>query len=202
MEENYSMAKSVHHPKTILILLFLVFSLIIAPSASASNESRLDININLGLLSGAGVSYDKGVWEFGLDLETTFPVWCIGSGMVAVKYEEPFWQAFRWSLTDFIGADAYTYVKLLGGKAGRVYAGLDVMFGTEPQIRSFEVVLRPTLKLVLDVSEKTSVFAAGGFSLLELMYAPGFARPLFGIPKANWITILTGCRLGVAIDLK
>ena len=196
------MVKSVQHSKTILLLLFLVFSLIVVPSASASKESKLDININFGLLSGAGVSYDKGVWEFGIDLETTFPVWCIGSGMVAVKYEEPFWQAFRWSLTDFIGADAYTYVKLLGGKAGRVYAGLDVMFGTEPQIKSFEVVLRPTLKLVLDVSEKTAVFAAGGFSLLELMYAPGFARPLFGIPKANWVTILTGCRLGVAIDLK
>lgn len=185
-----------------LLFLFLILSLFIIPSIAASIGDGLDLNIHLGLLSGAGVSYDKGVWEFGLDLETTFPVWCIGSGMVAVKYEEPFWQAFRWSLTDFIGTDAYTYVKLLGGKAGRVYAGLDVMFGTEPQIRSFEVVLRPTLKLVLDVSEKTSVFAAGGFSLLELMYAPGFARPLFGIPKANWVTILAGCRLGVAIDLK
>lgn len=185
-----------------LLFLFLILSFFIIPPIAASIGDGLDVNIHLGLLSGAGVSYDMGVWEFGLDLETTFPVWCIGSGMVAVKYEEPFWQAFRWSLTDFIGADAYTYVKLLGGKAGRVYAGLDVMFGTEPQIRSFEVVLRPTLKLVLDVSEKTSVFAAGGFSLLELMYAPGFARPLFGIPKANWVTILTGCRLGVAIDLK
>ena len=185
-----------------LFVLILILALFFMPSLGASEGDGLDVNIHLGLLSGAGISYDKGVWEFGLDLETTFPVWCIGSGMVAVKYEEPFWQAFRWSLTDFIGADAYTYVKLLGGKAGRVYAGLDVMFGTEPQIRSFEVVLRPTLKLVLDVSEKTSVFAAGGFSLLELMFAPGFAKPLFGIPKANWVTILTGCRLGVAIDLK
>ena len=159
------------------------------------------MNMHLGILSGAGVSYDKGIWEFGIDLETTFPIWCIGSGIVAIKYEEPFWQAFRLGLTDFIGADAYTYVKLLGGKAGGIYAGLDVMFGTEPPIRSFEVVLRPTVKLVLDVGEKTSLFAAGGFSLLELIHAPGFDKLLFGIPRASWATILTGCRAGVSIEL-
>ena len=159
------------------------------------------MNMHLGLLSGAGVSYDKGIWEFGIDLETTFPIWCIGSGIVGVKYEEPFWQAFRLGLTDFIGADAYTYVKLFCGKAGGIYAGLDVMFGTEPPIRSFEVVLRPTVKLVLDVGEKTSLFAAGGFSLLELIHAPGFDKLLFGIPRTSWATILTGCRAGVSIEL-
>ena len=184
-----------------LLLLFLILSLLLIPSIAASTGDGLDVNIHLGLLSGAGVSYDKGVWEFGLDLETTFPVWCIGSGIVAIKYEEPFWQAFRLGLTDFIGADAYSYVKLFGGKAGGIYAGLDVMFGTEPPIRSFEVVLRPTVKLVLNVGEKTSLFAAGGFSLLEIIQAPGFAKPLFGIPRFTWATILTGCRAGVSIVL-
>ena len=175
--------------------------MVFVPSLAASAGDGLDVNINLGLLSGAGVSYDNGVWELGLDLETTFPVWCIGSGMVAEKYDEPFWQAFRLGLSDFIGADVYTYVRLLGGKAGRIYAGLDVMFGTEPSIRSFETVLRPTVKLVLDISEKASLFAAGGFSLLEIIHAPGFGKPLFGIPRVSWATLLTGCRLGVSIDL-
>ena len=190
-----------HHSKTMILLLFLVLSMIIAPSAYASKENSLDININIGLLSGAGISYDQGIWEFGIDLETTIPVWCIGSGIVAVKYDEPFWQAFRLGLTDFIGADAYTYVKLIDGTAGRIYAGVDVMFGTEPPIGSFEVVLRPTVKMVMDVGEKTSFFAAGGFSLLELLNVPGFEKPLVQIPKASWATILTGCRAGVAIDL-
>lgn len=184
-----------------LLLVIILVSLLFIPSLLASAGDGLDVNMHLGILSGAGVSYDKGIWEFGIDLETTFPIWCIGSGIVAIKYEEPFWQAFRLGLTDFIGADAYTYVKLLGGKAGGIYAGLDVMFGTEPPIRSFEVVLRPTVKLVLDVGEKTSLFAAGGFSLLELIHAPGFDKLLFGIPRASWATILTGCRAGVSIEL-
>ena len=188
-------------PKIRLLLVIVLVSLISVPSLMASGEDGLDVNVHLGLLSGAGVSYDKGIWEFGIDLETTIPVWCIGSGIVAVKYDEPFWQAFRLGLTDFIGADAYTYVKLIDGTAGRIYAGVDVMFGTEPPIGSFEVVLRPTVKMVMDVGEKTSFFAAGGFSLLELLNVPGFEKPLVQIPKASWATILTGCRVGVAIDL-
>ena len=185
-----------------VLLVFIFISLIIAPSLMASSGDGLDVDVHLGLLSGAGVSYNKGVWEFGLDLETTFPIWCIGSGMNALKYDEPFWQAFRWGLTDFIGADAYTYVKLLGGKAGRVYAGVDVVFGTEPPVRSFEAVLRPTVKMVLNVGEKTSFFAAGGFSLLEFIHVPGFAKPMFGIPRVSWATILTGCRIGVSINVR
>lgn len=188
-------------PRIRLLLVIILISLLFVPSLLASTGDGLDVNIHLGLLSGAGVSYDKGVWEFGLDLETTFPVWCIGSGMNALKYDEQFWQAFWWGLTDFIGADAYTYVRLLGGKAGSIYAGVDVMFGTEPPIRSFEVVLRPTVKLVLNLGEKTSLFAAGGFSLLEIIHAPGFGKPLFGIPRFTWATILTGCRAGVSIAL-
>ena len=184
-----------------LLLVIVLISMISVPSLMASEGDGLDVNMHLGLLSGAGISYDQGIWEFGLDLESTIPVWCIGSGIVAVKNDEPFWQAFRLGLTDFIGADAYTYVRLIGRKAGRIYAGVDVMFGTEPPIGSFEVVLRPTVKLVLNVSEKTSLFATGGFSLLELLNVPGFEKPLVQIPKASWATILTGCRAGVAIDL-
>ena len=183
------------------LLVIVLISMLSVPSLLASAGDGPNVNIHLGLLSGAGVSYDTGIWEFGIDLETTFPVWCIGSGIVAEKYDEPFWQAFRLGLADFIGADAYAYVKLVGGKAGRIYAGLDVMFGTEPPIKSFEVVLRPTVKLALNISEKTSLFAAGGFSLLEIIHAPGFGKPLFGIPRVTWATILTGCRLGVSVDL-
>ena len=188
-------------PRISLLIVFLALSLLILPSLLASPGDGLLVDIHLGLLSGAGVLYDTGIWQLGLDLETTFPVWCIGSGMVAEKYDEPFWQAFRLGLTDFIGADAYAYVKLLDGKAGRIYAGLDIMFGTEPPIKSFEMILRPTTKIVINLGERTSLFAAGGFSLLEFIIVPGFSKPLFGIPEVSWATILTGCRLGLDLDV-
>ena len=80
-------------------------------------------------------------------------------------------------------------------------AGLNIMTGTETMIKSFETVLRPTVKFSGRIGERVSLFLAAGFSLLDIMYAPGFEKPLVRIPDQNYLSILTGCRAGAAVRL-
>ena len=182
--------------KKILLLLFLSSVLVAAIPA-------LEMNINIGLLSGAGVSQKVKSWQFGLDLETTFPVQCTVDGIAGTIYNDlTFWEGFGLGLTDFFGADFYTYYRLLGNGSCSLYAGLDIIFGTEPSIRSFEAVLRPTFKLAFSISEKASLFIAGGFSLLGMTYVPGFSKPMMRIPQVSYQTILTGCRAGLTLAIR
>ena len=184
--------------KKLLIILAILF-LSVMPAVCGS---RLGLNIHLGLLSGAGVSYDAGRWQFGMDLETTFPVYCIVSGISGEQFNDlPFMEGFRLGLPSFFGADVYGYFRVVGQGAFRLYAGLDVMFGTEPPISSFETVLRPTVKMSYAFNEGTGIFAAGGFSLLDMMYVPGFRKPLVRVPDVNYASVLTGCRVGLSVSL-
>lgn len=182
--------------------LLIVPLMIILFAVPAAYGRQFDLNMHLGLVSGAGVSMDAGRWQFGMDLETTFPVYCIVNGISGEVFNDlPFWEGFRMGLSAFFGADAYAYFRIAGQDAFRLYAGLDVMFGTEPPIRSFETVLRPTVKLSYVLNDKTCIFAAGGFSLLDIMYVPGFRKPLVRIPDAGYASVLTGCRLGVSVNI-
>ena len=54
------MVKPIQQPKTILTILFLVCFLLTAPSLWASEGERLDVDVHLGLLSGAGVICNTG----------------------------------------------------------------------------------------------------------------------------------------------
>ncbi|MBR2281415.1 MAG: hypothetical protein IJ863_02195 [Spirochaetales bacterium] len=178
------------------VFLALVIAMVIAASVPA-----LDLNLNIGLLSGVGVSHDSGRWQFGLDAETTFPVYAVVEGIMESSYEDvPFRQGFRTGLTYFFGADLYTYFRLFQDDGYRMYAGLDLMFGTETAIRSFEAVLRPTVKFSYDIG-RCGLFLAAGFSLLDIMHVPGFRKPLVRVPNANYASILTGCRVGLSIAL-
>ena len=182
-----------------LILIIISLSLIVMPSLGASSGNRLDVNAHLGLLSGAGVSYNAGAWQFGLDAEFPFPIQCIVDGIAGTIFNDlTFWEGFKLGLTDFFGGDFYTYLRLLGNNSCRLYAGFDIMFGTEPVIKSFEAVLRPTTKIVFDLGEKTSLFLAGGFSLLSMLYVPGFEKPMIRIPDVNYNSVLTGWRVGLS----
>ncbi len=186
---------------TLFIFLTLLFC--IAPSSGASEGNRLDVDVHLGLLSGAGVICNTGNWQFGLDLETPFPIQCIVDGIAGQIFNDlTFWEGFKLGLTDFFGADIYTYLRLLGNRGCRLYAGFDIIFGTEPAIKSFEAVLRPTTKIVFDLGEKTSLFLAGGFSLLSMVYVPGFEKPMIRIPNVSYNSVLTGCRAGLSFRLR
>ena len=179
------------------LLCTLLLALMLASLASA-----WDLNINLGVLSGAGVSHDAGPWQFGLDLETTFPVFSTFNAIMGQKYEDmEFWQGFRIGCTYFFGADIYAYYAVVRTQNFAFLAGLDIMTGTETMIRSFETVLRPTIKLSGKTGDRVSLFMAAGFSLLDIQYVPGFKKPLVRIPDQNYMSILTGCRLGVAVEL-
>ena len=181
--------------KKTLGLLFLSLVLLAALPA-------LDVNINIGLLSGAGVSQDVGRWQFGADFEMPFPVLCITDGIAGIMFNDlTFWEGFKLGLTDFFGADLYTYFRLLGNSGCSLYAGLYFMLGSEPLVRSFEAGLRPTVKLSFRLNEKTSFFMAGGFTQLSMTYVPGFSKPLVKIPKVDWFTVLPGCRIGTAISI-
>ena len=82
-------------------LSVLLVSIVLAFCASA-----LDLNINLGVVSGVGVSHDAGQWQFGLDLESTFPVFSTFNAIMAQKYEDAeFGEGFRIGSTYFFGAD-------------------------------------------------------------------------------------------------
>ncbi len=179
--------------------IFLVIAIAIVLMVSVS---ALDLNFNIGLVSGVGVSQDVGRWQFGVDLESTFPVYCTVEGVFAREYEDiSFWEGFKLGLDYFFGLDLYSYFKLLHDDAYSLYLGLDVMMGTETEIRSFETVLRPTLKFNYDIGARCGVFVAAGFSLLDIMYVPGFEKPLVRVPDANYASILTGCRVGLKIAL-
>ncbi len=181
--------------KRLLIVLAISFVLLFSLSA-------LDMNINLGLLSGAGVSHEVGRWQFGADIETTFPIYAVFEGVMENKYEDvPFSQGFMTGLTYFFGADLYTYFKLFEADGYRMYAGLDLMMGTETIIKSFQAVLRPTVKFHYDIGRRFGLFLAAGFSLLDIMYVPGFEKPLVRVPEANLTSVLTGCRVGLKINL-
>ena len=185
-----------------LLIIILALLFCTTPSLGASAGNGLDVNVHLGLLSGAGVSYDAGRWQVGLDAEFPFPIQCIVDGIAGTIFNDlTFWEGFRLGLTDFFGGDLYTYLRLLGNKGCRLYAGFDIMFGTEPAIRSFEAVLRPTTKIVFDLGEKTSLFLAGGFSLLSMLYVPGFEKPLIHIPDVSYNSVLTGWRAGLSFGL-
>ncbi len=186
---------------TLFIFLTLLFC--IAPSLGASERNRLDVDVHLGLLSGAGVICNTRNWQFGLDLETPFPIHCIVDGIAGQIFNDlTFWEGFKLGLTDFFGANLYTYLRLFGNRGCRLYAGFDIIFGTEPAIKSFEAALRPTTEIVFDLGEKTSLFLAGGFSLLSLVYVPGFEKPLIRIPNVSYETVLTGCRAGLSFRIK
>ena len=189
-------------PVSAIIVLSLVLLLVFVPSAAASVADGVDLNISFGLLSGPGISYDAGSWQFGVDLETTFPIYCIVSGISGEMFDDfPFWEGFLQGFSTFIGLDFYSYYTAVDSKGPRVYVGLAVMLGSELPIKSFEAVLRPSVKLSYPVSDRTALFAAGGFSLLQIMYVPGFRKPLVKVPDFNYASVLTGCRLGVAIGL-
>ena len=186
-----------------LFVLFLILALFFMPSLGASEGERLDVDVHLGLLSGAGVICNTGNWQFGLDLETPFPIHCIVDGIAGQVFNDlTFWEGFKLGLTDFFGANLYTYLRLFGNRGCRLYAGFDIIFGTEPAIKSFEAALRPTTEIVFDLGEKTSLFLAGGFSLLSLVYVPGFEKPLIRIPNVSYETVLTGCRAGLSFRIK
>lgn len=183
-----------------VITILILFAICIPLAASGSDG--LDVNVSIGLLSGPGVSYDTGRWQFGLDLTSTFPVYCVVQGISGEIYESfPFWEGFRLGILYFIGADIYSYYRIAGDEGIRLYAGLDLMMGTETPVKSFEAVLRPTVKISLPLGEKTGLFVAGGFSLLDFLYVPGFRKPLVRVPDANYASILTGCRVGVSLDI-
>ncbi|MBR6348838.1 MAG: hypothetical protein IKR80_07815 [Spirochaetales bacterium] len=179
------------------VLSVLLISIVLAFCASA-----LDLNINLGVVSGVGVSHDAGSWQFGLDLESSFPVFSTFNAIMAQKYEDaPFGEGFRIGSLYFFGTDIYAYYRIAGNGNLAFLAGLDIMTGTETMIKSFETVLRPTVKFSGRIGERVSLFLAAGFSLLDIMYAPGFEKPLVRIPDQNYMSILTGCRLGAAVRL-
>ncbi len=178
-------------------LSVLLVSIVLAFCASA-----LDLNINLGVVSGVGISHDAGSWQFGLDLESTFPVFSTFNAIMAHKYEDAeFGEGFRIGSTYFFGADIYAYYRIAGNDDLALQAGLDLMTGTETMIKSFETVLRPTVKFSGRIGEKVSLFLAAGFSLLDIQYVPGFEKPLIRIPDQNYLSILTGCRVGAAVTL-
>lgn len=179
------------------VLSVLLISTVLAFSASA-----LDLNINLGVVSGVGVSHDAGPWQFGLDLESTFPVFSTFNAIMAQKYEDAeFGEGFLIGSTYFFGADLYAYYRIAGNDDLALLAGLDIMTGTETMIKSFETVLRPTVKFSARAGEKVSLFLVAGFSLLDIQYVPGFEKPLVRIPDQNYLSILTGCRAGAAVRL-
>ncbi len=181
--------------KKVIVVLVLVIVII-------SSVPALVLNINLGLLSGAGVSHNVDRWQFGADVETTFPIYAVVEGIMENKYEEaPFSEGFKTGLTYFFGADLYTYFRLFEDDGYRMYAGLDLMMGTETVIQSFQAVLRPTVKFHYDLGRRCGLFLAAGFSLLDMMYVPGFEKPLVRVPEANVASILTGCRVGLSIAL-
>ena len=71
-----------------ILIIFLALLFCIVPSLGASEGNRLDVDVHLGLLSGAGVSYDAGSWQFGLDLETPFPIQCIVDGIAGQIFND------------------------------------------------------------------------------------------------------------------
>ena len=65
-----------------------VLSVLLISTVLAFCASAMELNINLGVVSGAGVSHDAGPWQFGLDLESTFPVFSTFNAIMAQKYED------------------------------------------------------------------------------------------------------------------
>lgn len=187
--------------RKVIIAIVILFA-VSASLAASDCSGGMDVNVGIGLLSGAGVSYDAGRWQFGVDLTSTFPVYCVVQGIAGEIYESfSFWEGFRLGILYFIGADIYSYYRIAGDDGVRLYAGLDLMLGTETPVKSFEAVLRPTVKVSFPLGERTGLFLAGGFSLLDFLYVPGFEKPLVRIPDANYASILTGCRVGMSIGL-
>ena len=188
-----------HIRKSIIAIVIL---LAVCIPLAASGLEGLDVNVSIGLLSGPGVSYDTGRWQFGVDLASTFPVYCVVQGISGEIYESfTFWEGFRLGILYFIGADIYSYFRVAGDDGVRLYAGLDLMMGTETPVKSFEAVLRPTMKVSFPLGEKTGLFIAGGISLLDFLYVPGFGKPLVRVPDMNYASVLTGCRVGMSFAL-
>ena len=191
-----------NHIRKVIIAIVVILFAVSASLAASDCSGRMDVNVGIGLLSGAGVSYDAGRWQFGVDLTSTFPVYCVVQGIAGEIYESfSFWEGFRLGILYFIGADIYSYYRIAGDDGVRLYAGLDLMLGTETPVKSFEAVLRPTVKVSFPLGERTGLFLAGGFSLLDFLYVPGFEKPLVRIPDAKYASILTGCRVGMSIGL-
>ncbi len=182
-------------------IVILIISAVCLPVAATGLEG-IDLNVSIGMLSGPGVSVDCGRWQFGVDLASTFPVYCVGQGIVGEMYETfTFWEGFRLGILYFIGADVYSYFRIAGDEGVRLYAGVDLMMGSETPVRSFEAVLRPTVKVGFPLGPKTGMFIAGGFSLLDFLYVPGFEKPLVRIPDVNYASVLTGCRVGMSFAI-
>ena len=186
--------------RRIIIAIVILFAT--CGMLAATGLDGMDVNVSFGLLSGVGVSYDAGKWQFGVALTSTFPVYCVVQGIAGEIFESfTFWEGFELGVLYFIGADIYSYYRIAGDDGVRLYAGLDLMLGTETPVKSFEAVLRPTVKVGFPLGEKTGLFIAGGFSLLDFLYVPGFKKPLVRIPDANYASILTGCRVGISFGL-
>ena len=187
--------------RKVIIAIVILFA-VCAPLAASVSSDGMAVNVSIGLLSGPGVSYDTGRWQFGVDLTSTFPVYCVVQGITGEIYENfSFWEGFRLGILYFIGADVYSYYRIAGDDGVRLYAGLDLMMGTETPVKSFESVLRPTMKVSFPLGEKTGMFVAGGISLLDFLYVPGFEKPLVRVPDVNYASVLTGCRVGMSFAL-
>ena len=191
-----------NHIRKVIIAIVVILFAVSASLAASDCSGGMDVNVGIGLLSGAGISYDAGRWQFGVDLTSTFPVYCVVQGIAGEIYESfSFWEGFRLGILYFIGADIYSYYRIAGDDGVRLYAGLDLMLGTETPVKSFEAVLRPTVKVSFPLGERTGLFLAGGFSLLDFLIVPGFETPLVRNPEANYASILTGCRVGMSFGL-
>ena len=187
--------------RKVIIAIVILFA-VSASLAASDCSGRMDVNVGIGLLSGAGISYDAGRWQFGVDLTSSFPVYCVVQGISGEIFESfTFWEGFRIGILYFIGADIYSYFRVAGDKGVRLYAGLDLMLGTETPVKSFEAVLRPTVKVGFPLGPRTGMFIAGGFSLLDFLYVPGFEKPLVRIPDVNYASVLTGCRVGMSFAI-
>jgi hypothetical protein len=57
------------------------------------------------------------------------------------------------------------------------------------------------MKVSFPLGEKTGMFVAGGISLLDFLYVPGFEKPLVRVPDVNYASVLTGCRVGMSFAL-
>ena len=177
------------------ITVFVVMNL-------ALSTFSLGLDAHLGMVSGFGIQQKCGKATFGLDIESTFPVYSIVDGISGMMFNDiPFWDGFLLGSGHFIGLDLYAYMDIIQNGAFTLSGGFDLLMGTETPIHNFEAVLKPSVRASFKLSPSLSLFGSEGVSLVDFLMVKGFAKPLIRIPEVNYASILTGSKLGIAINI-
>jgi len=167
-----------------------------------SSLYAVSITSHIGLLSGLGVSKSIGKFNNGIDIESSFPGYALGDGLVCDTSEEfNFSQGFSSGAKYFIGLDLYSHFTIFKDNSFTAAVGLDMFSGYEIAIKTFDLVLKGSLVVSESFGENTSVFLNMNYPFVALTHVSGFKAPLIYIPDSNWLSVLTGWKLGISIDI-